>query len=158
MKNSAKTLIASAALLGTAAMAPASVAMDKELSMLEAAVTNQLTTLGVDAEKVDTLTVGELALLKTVFESEDTTASKSRRAKEILDISTERSTIWGFTTEIDGTSSLKDDVVSGLSTLDVEVANPDDLSVAQLAQLKAVLNSDATTASKSRRAEAIIEN
>ncbi|QHQ33727.1 hypothetical protein [Algicella marina] len=157
MKQTTKALIAATALLGTTAMAPSAFAMSDELTQLEEAAANELDVLGIPSEGVDTLTLGELALIKQISESEETTAQKTQQIEQIMGMSAERSDMWDFTTDLNGPSSLREGVMAGLIELDVEVANPDALSTAQLAQLKGVLESEANETKKKARAEAIID-
>ncbi|MEO0911465.1 MAG: hypothetical protein AAFY59_00525 [Pseudomonadota bacterium] len=76
--------LSTATVLAAAAFAPAAVAMDQELSMLEQAVNNQFGQLGIEDVAMGDLTLGQLALVKNVLESDDTTANKKRRIEAII--------------------------------------------------------------------------
>ncbi|MXU66839.1 hypothetical protein [Oceanomicrobium pacificus] len=79
------TALATAAALSFSAMMPmAASAMDEELTMLEAAVNNQLEILGIETD-IMALTVGQLTEIKGVLSSDDTQTEKKERVMAIIE-------------------------------------------------------------------------
>ncbi len=76
--------LSTAVALSAAAFAPAAVAMDQELSMLEQAINNSFSQLGIEDVSMGDLTLGQLALVKNVLEGDDTTSNKKRRIEAII--------------------------------------------------------------------------
>ncbi len=83
MKRSLIALSTVAALTVTG-FAPAAVAMEQELTMLEAAINSSFSQLGLEDINMGDLTLGQLALIKNVVESDDSTTEKRRRIEAIL--------------------------------------------------------------------------
>ncbi|MEM1266380.1 MAG: hypothetical protein AAGI50_10235 [Pseudomonadota bacterium] len=81
-----RTLIAvtTAAALSFAG-ATTAVAMGEQLTMLEAAIDSEFQRLGIQDIGMGDLTLGQLALIKNVIESEDNTQEKRRRIMAIVD-------------------------------------------------------------------------
>ena len=64
--------------------APAAFAMGEELTMLELAVDNAFTQIGIRDVNVSTLTLAELALIKSVLDSDSDNQEKKSRVEAII--------------------------------------------------------------------------
>lgn len=156
------TLLASTAIIATMA-APAAFAQDDELSQLEATVQAELVALEITGVDFDELTIGEVAAIKNILEEDMSEAEKTRRIEEI--VGTEMSirtrtadVVYVYPrslVEMRGMSSLEQVVANDLAGLGIE-ADVGDLTVNQLAEIKAVLESDEARNEKRRQVEAIL--
>ena len=82
MKKS-MTALALATALGVAAAAPVS-AMDMEFNMLTGAVYNALKAQGFDTSNIDSLTLNEIAQIKSLLEGDDMGNAARARINKIL--------------------------------------------------------------------------
>ena len=78
-----RTIAAIAVFASAAAMPTPAVAMEQELTMLEAAVTNALTGIGMDVD-VQSLTISQLAIIRSVLSSDDNDDQKANRIEAII--------------------------------------------------------------------------
>ena len=83
MKRTIATVV-TAASLAIFAAAPAVHAMGEELSMLEQAIAGSFNDLNIEDADASTLTLGQLALIKNVLESDEPTSNKKRRIEAIV--------------------------------------------------------------------------
>lgn len=60
-------------------------AMSTELNMLTGAVFNELVSRGIATDNINTLTLGQLALIKAQIDSDDSEAEKTRRIQAIVE-------------------------------------------------------------------------
>ncbi|MEM8869869.1 MAG: hypothetical protein AAGB10_15615 [Pseudomonadota bacterium] len=79
-----RTLAAFAVVASAATFTTPAVAMEQELTMLELAVSNALTGVGVLDVDVMTLTVSQLAIIQNVLSSDAGDNEKARRIEAII--------------------------------------------------------------------------
>ena len=155
MKHRMYALVTATAVSAAAFAAPG-FAMENELTMLEQAVKNELQALNVQSDDVSYLTLAQVAEVKAVLDSDGTTQAKVQQIDEIMNQSPDAPAGFESLANFNGTSSLEQIIANDLSGLGVEVEDPTTLTVAQLGQLKAVLESDEPTETKKLEAETII--
>ena len=82
-----KTALSALALAATVATfgATASSAMDMEFNMLTGAVYNALKAEGFDTSNIDSLTLGEIAQIKTLLEGDDMGNAARERINKLLE-------------------------------------------------------------------------
>lgn len=149
------TLIATASALVLSA--PAALAMSDELTQLEQAVAAELVTYGIDESYVQDATIGDLAQVRTVLNSNASTQLKAQRIEEILSVADPEPTVVESVLSVDWSSSLEEIVANDLLAFGIE-ADTENLTVGELSMIKTVLSTDDTTAGKKQRIEAIITN
>lgn len=76
--------LSTAVAISAASFAPTAFAMDQELTMLEAAIDGAFVELGIQDVAIGSLTLAQLALVKNVLESEDSTQTKRNRVEAIV--------------------------------------------------------------------------
>lgn len=80
-----KQIFAAATILATsAAMTTPAFAMGEELTMLESAVKNELSQVGIRDVDLMSLTVGQLAVIKNILDSDDSENEKRQRIEAVL--------------------------------------------------------------------------
>ncbi len=149
------TLIATASALVLSS--PAALAMSDELTQLEQAVAAELVTYGIDESYVQDATIGDLAQVRTVLNSNASTQLKAQRIEEILSVADPEPTVVESVLSVDWSSSLEEIVANDLLAFGIE-ADTENLTVGELSMIKTVLSTDDTTAGKKQRIEAIITN
>lgn len=73
-----------AATLSMAAAAPAVHAMEMEFNMLTGAVYNELKSRGLPTDNIDTLTIGQIAAIRSIVDSDDNDGNKTQQIKAIV--------------------------------------------------------------------------
>ena len=136
---------------------PAALAMSDELTQLEQAVAAELVTYGIDESYVQDATIGDLAQVRTVLNSNASTQLKAQRIEEILSVADPEPTVVESVLSVDWSSSLEEIVANDLLAFGIE-ADTENLTVGELSMIKTVLSTDDTTAGKKQRIEAIITN
>ncbi len=81
-----KTMLSAVAIAASVATlsAPAAQAMDMEFNMLTGAVYNALKAQGFDTDKIDTLTLSEIAEINFILSDGDMEGGKRARINQIL--------------------------------------------------------------------------
>ncbi len=148
MKRTLVSLTTAVALSTASLVAMPAVAMDQELSMLETALNRGLSAINVDVD-TSTLTFAQLAQIKNVLESSESTTNKAQRVRAIVDDGP-------IITEQLGMLELS--VTRSLEKIGVEGVIMSNLSLTQLNQIKNVLESGESTNEQARRVNAIIED
>ena len=70
---------------GSAAVAQTTFTMGAGYDMLQTAIANDFVALGIPTQELDGLTLGQLAAIKAVLESEEADSAKSSRVQAIID-------------------------------------------------------------------------
>lgn len=151
MKLFNKSALAGTAIAALLVATPAAFAQDAA-DQLRTDVENSLVTLDAEIAGYEYLSVEELAQLKSVLDSEETTTDKLSQIEQIIDTKAET----GNAVYIDyPESTLRAEIDSELTTMGIE-ADVDALTLNQLVEIRAVLEGEETTESKQRQIETII--
>ncbi len=120
-----------------------------DVNMLRDSVESDLADIGVDADNVDMLTVGQLAEIENVMSGGDSQDVQRARVKEIMG---NEATATGRI----GVSQLQDSVSTDLASLGVDTEGVDMLTLSQLGQIENVMSSSDTDQIKRGRIEQIM--
>ena len=74
-----------AATIALGASAPAAHAMGMEFNMLTGAVFNELRARSLPTDNIDNLTLGQIAIIKSILDGDDSEGQKTNRIKVILE-------------------------------------------------------------------------
>jgi len=77
--------LTTAATLTLVAMAPMAQAMTQEFNMLTGAVYNELVARGLPTDNIQSLTLGQLALIKAAIDSDDSEGKITQNIKAIIE-------------------------------------------------------------------------
>ena len=120
-----------------------------DVNMLRDSVESDLADIGVDADNVDMLTVGQLAEIENVMSGGDSQDVQRARVQEIMG---NEATATGRI----GVTQLQDSVSSDLASLGVDTEGVDMLTLSQLGQIENVMSSSDTDQIKRGRIEQIM--
>ena len=130
----------------------ASFAMGSELTQLQTAIRSELVAMNIDAKNLDSLTLNQVALIKSLIESSD--GSRTEQINFILGNSGPHMAHMTSLTMMGGRSQLEAAAVNDLKEIGVAVNNPGNLTVAQLTELKLLF--DGPEPPTKEKAEAIL--
>ena len=120
-----------------------------DVNMLRDLVESDLADIGVDADNVDMLTVGQLAEIENVMSGGDSQDVQRARVQQIMG---NEATATGRL----GVSQLQDSVSSDLASLGVDTEGVDMLTLSQLGEIENVMSSNDTDQIKRGRIEQIM--
>jgi len=119
------------------------------VGQLQSSVGSDLAQLGIDADGIDMLTLGQLAQIENVMAGNDSDDVKKMRVEEIVG---GEATATGRL----GVAQLQDSVAADLAKLGVDAGAVDALTLSQLAKIENVVASGATDSEKRAQIDTII--
>ena len=76
--------LATATIISATALAPTAFSMGMEFNMLTGAIYNELRARGLPTDKIDTLTLSQIAIIKGIIDSNDDESLKTQSIRTIL--------------------------------------------------------------------------
>jgi hypothetical protein len=120
------------------------------VGQLQSSVGAELAQIGIDASRVDTLTLSQLAQIENVMSGEEPDDVKKMRVEEIIG---GEATATGRL----GVAQLQDSVGADLAKLGIDAEGVDGLTLSQLGQIENIVSSSATDDEKRSQIELIMQ-